>query len=349
MSFTLALIGPFTREFWRERVEQMLLNEGSIQVVAVKTWEEVTKILNSNSFDVLIAEFAMEGAPSIDAIHAEFPTIAVASVNSSAFDTHFINLNGQQFVELIARLGRRTAGQEATDWLEPIEAAEGTNNVIDFDRTSEAEIAVTTHGEHLAVVSSWLDAALSLVLEKAVGLAGGRDIAGLTMDPQTARVLLGVENSRRNREELQQEMRAIEARLTARRDPRQRQLPALQLIENRFQLDPIDSKIFWLTLAPEIDDRFARAIGVINDDLGRRRPTVALVAAAIDEIQGEWDVATRLGAHRPLARGGLVTLDPIDTGTLPRSQSGLISPPDIVEFVMTGVPVRPRSAWRLAA
>ncbi|MGW2231266.1 ATP-binding protein [Streptomyces formicae] len=77
----------------------------------------------------------------------------------------------------------------------------------------------------------------------------------------------------------------------------------------RFSLSPLDQHILLAALAPDVDRRFEPLYGYLNDDVGRRRATMAL---ALDLLgTGPHDPVARGRFHplAPLRAGGLVQLD----------------------------------------
>ncbi|MGW5847100.1 ATP-binding protein [Streptomyces sp. NPDC055254] len=80
---------------------------------------------------------------------------------------------------------------------------------------------------------------------------------------------------------------------------------ALDVLATRFGLAPLDLDLLLVALAPDLDARFEQLYGYLNDDLTRRRPTVALAL----ELCGRAGVATarfRLSPTAPLVAGGLL-------------------------------------------
>ncbi|MGW0535185.1 AAA family ATPase [Streptomyces sp. NPDC003032] len=79
-----------------------------------------------------------------------------------------------------------------------------------------------------------------------------------------------------------------------------------------FGLTSLDLRIVLAALAPDVDRRFEPLYGFLNDDVGRRRATVAL---ALDLAgTGPYDPAARARFHprAPLRAGGLLVLDEED-------------------------------------
>ncbi|MER5730211.1 ATP-binding protein [Streptomyces sp. NPDC002138] len=79
----------------------------------------------------------------------------------------------------------------------------------------------------------------------------------------------------------------------------------LDVLAARFALAPLDLDLLLVAMAPDLDARFERLYGYLNDDLTRRRPTVGLAL----ELAGRTGVAAarfRLSPGAPLVAGGLL-------------------------------------------
>ncbi|MFD5623003.1 ATP-binding protein [Streptomyces yangpuensis] len=79
----------------------------------------------------------------------------------------------------------------------------------------------------------------------------------------------------------------------------------LDVLASRFGLEPVDLDLLLVALAPDLDARFERLYGYLNDDLTRRRPTVGLAL----ELCGRDHAAAarfRLSPGAPLVAGGLI-------------------------------------------
>jgi hypothetical protein len=331
----------------REAIERLLASDSSIEVVQGREWGFVLSLLDSGreQFDVLIADFGTADAPPIGEVLGEYPYLSIAAINLGGFDTHLHNLDSRLFVTFISAIGRFAPGRGSERLASRVMWSTCAIAAVPTDRMEEP---YRTPDEQIADLCVWLDAVLSRVLARSVGLSDARDIAGLTMGIDTARKLLGDDNAGRERDALDEAIRAAEAALLARSRHDAAAMLPLRRIEDRFGLDALERRMLWLALAPEIDDRYGRVIGVINDDLGRRRPTPALLAAALEDAGGEWQLFGRLKGPRPFARFGLVAPNPGDAD-LPWPQTGLVCPPDIVELVLTGASCRFDTLTRMAA
>ncbi|MFF4425313.1 ATP-binding protein [Streptomyces sp. NPDC001549] len=79
----------------------------------------------------------------------------------------------------------------------------------------------------------------------------------------------------------------------------------LDVLAARFALEPLDVDLLLVAMAPDLDARFERLYGYLNDDLTRRRPTVGL-ALELCGRTGSAAARFRLSPTAPLVAGGLV-------------------------------------------
>ncbi|MEU6089131.1 ATP-binding protein [Streptomyces sp. NPDC047085] len=76
-------------------------------------------------------------------------------------------------------------------------------------------------------------------------------------------------------------------------------------LARRFGLSPLDLDLLLVAVAPDLDARFERLYGYLNDDLTRRRSTVGL-ALELCGLAGAASARFRLAPGAPLIAGGLV-------------------------------------------
>ncbi|MCQ4045108.1 ATP-binding protein [Streptantibioticus rubrisoli] len=74
-----------------------------------------------------------------------------------------------------------------------------------------------------------------------------------------------------------------------------------------FGLSPLDVELLLVAMAPDLDARFERLYGYLNDDLTRRRPTVGL-ALELCGLPAASAARFRLAPSAPLVAGGLVEI-----------------------------------------
>ena len=69
-------------------------------------------------------------------------------------------------------------------------------------------------------------------------------------------------------------------------------------------------------LAPEIDGKSATAMGVLQDDLTRRRPGLTLLADLLEETGSAWALRQTLARPGSLSANGLISPDSERRGAL---------------------------------
>jgi ATPase family associated with various cellular activities (AAA) len=81
--------------------------------------------------------------------------------------------------------------------------------------------------------------------------------------------------------------------------------PRLLTLARRFELEPLDVEFLLIAMAPDVDARFEKLYGYLNDDVTRRRATVGL-ALELCGLPVAGAGRFRLAAAAPLVAGGLV-------------------------------------------
>ena len=190
---------------------------------------------------------------------------------------------------------------------------------------------------HMDNALRWLDLCLHERLARETETDGEISTPGWTITATRARALLNGEHVHKNQQELQQAREELEATIIGREDTVDGGFGAssrLQSICNAFKLDSLDRQILIMALAPELDGRYARVFGFLNDDLTRRRPTATLLAQLIlpSDAMG-WDIRERLTNSGALARYRLLMVDRSDP--LPGSEVALLPAPEIQTFLLT--------------
>src|SRR5207247_2006059 len=87
-------------------------------------------------------------------------------------------------------------------------------------------------------------------------------------------------------------------------------------------------RLLLLTLAPELDPRYQRCMGVLLDDLSRRVGTLGLYSALLGEPV---DVRMALGSGATLVQWRLLEAH---TGTLPAADEPLRLDPALVSWIL---------------
>jgi AAA+ superfamily predicted ATPase len=159
-------------------------------------------------------------------------------------------------------------------------------------------------------------------VEKARSLLGGDHYSGWTEQD------LG-----RAREDLERRMQARADAVTQLAPADQPKLIALRDI---FSLDPLEWLILMFALSVELDGRYARVFGFLNDDVSRKRPTASLIAHILpgDSLRA-WR-AQGLLQNGPLADYQLLSPDPEEATRLPGTEVGLVPAAELVAYVLAG-------------
>ncbi|MEV0908265.1 ATP-binding protein [Streptomyces hokutonensis] len=84
---------------------------------------------------------------------------------------------------------------------------------------------------------------------------------------------------------------------------------ALGEVAVRFGLTPLDIHILLTALAPDVDRDFEPLYGYLNDDVGRRRASVALALDLAGLAPQDWAARARFHPGAPLTAFGLLTLE----------------------------------------
>ncbi|HEX2040916.1 MAG TPA: ATP-binding protein [Acidimicrobiales bacterium] len=86
----------------------------------------------------------------------------------------------------------------------------------------------------------------------------------------------------------------------------------LRRLAAAFDLAPLDVELLLVALAPDLDSRFERLYGYLNDDVSRRRASVGLALELCGLPLATAFARERLSAAGPLVRGGLVVVEDPD-------------------------------------
>ncbi|TQK44172.1 ATPase family protein associated with various cellular activities (AAA) [Streptomyces sp. SLBN-118] len=113
------------------------------------------------------------------------------------------------------------------------------------------------------------------------------------------------------------ELSAIETRAAAaERDGADVRLRRLQ---RDFGLDPLDVEVLLFALAPDLDNRLEHAYAYLNDDVTRRRASIAVALELCGVPAASAAARARLGLNAPLISGGLLRIDDAERPFLSRT------------------------------
>jgi len=195
----------------------------------------------------------------------------------------------------------------------------------DADTPLGDDTAMPAEGPLLRAGIAWLHATLRHAAS-CVGAAHG-DLPGLTVAP--ARVVeqldqRGDRAATQPDESLREANTALDFALAA-ADARDEPLAA---VVSAMDLTGLELRVVLLTLAPELDPRYQRCIGVLLDDLGRRVGTLGLYAGLLgDPVQ----VRFQLEATGNLARWRVFD---VQNALLPPADEPLRPDPSLVSWIL---------------
>lgn len=86
-----------------------------------------------------------------------------------------------------------------------------------------------------------------------------------------------------------------------------------------FGLSDMDVELLVVALAPDVDSRFERLYGYLNDDVTRRRASIGLALELCGASPADAAARARLGPRGPLVEGGLVVVEDRDRPFLTRA------------------------------
>jgi hypothetical protein len=107
----------------------------------------------------------------------------------------------------------------------------------------------------------------------------------------------------------------------------------LRTVAARTGLDPLDVDLLLIALAPDLDVRFERLYGYLNDDVSRRRATVSLAIELAGTSPWSANARQRLSPDGPLVVNGLVAIEDTDRPFLSR---GLRVPDRVAAHLLGG-------------
>ena len=115
-------------------------------------------------------------------------------------------------------------------------------------------------------------------------------------------------------------------------------------LQASYGLSDAELDVLLIAVAPEIDLRYERVYGYLQDDVSRRRPTVDLALDLVSRSAAE-KLAHRalLGSAAPLARFGLLALASEPNSVAPPLLAHVVVPGEQVVELLTGQPGPGRS------
>ena len=122
-----------------------------------------------------------------------------------------------------------------------------------------------------------------------------------------------------------------EAVLTARANGVDLRLPRLT---ERFGLSGVETRLVMWCVAPDLDARFQRCLAFLQNDLGKKRPSLQLLGMFVEELNDVLDACALLGPGAPLIRHRLLSLPrQLQGGPTPLALQQPAPSPQLVDFL----------------
>ena len=105
-------------------------------------------------------------------------------------------------------------------------------------------------------------------------------------------------------------------------------------------LEQPDRYVLALLLLPNVDDRIARAIGLLHDDVSRTRPSVGLAARVLEPIVGHEPAADAAGLDAAIVHRGLADhVGAYGDPDVPVANREIVLHPRVLSLVLNGGPL----------
>ncbi|WP_222271513.1 ATP-binding protein [Modestobacter marinus] len=171
----------------------------------------------------------------------------------------------------------------------------------------------------IAPLTEWLELRLGHSLLRRIG-RDAPGVPGWSIAPVEALDLLALDPQSRTESALVDRLNSADDALIVTRTS----LPGpLARVAEVFSLSDLELRLLGLVLAPELDGRYATVIGVLQDDLTRRRPGLTLLAELLAQNEvGTWDLRRAIHASNSVSSQGLFQPAgaeglPVDAGVAP--------------------------------
>jgi len=307
----------------------------SIELVTTASRTELEEILRREDFKVLILPASAHNEGDCQQYLAARPDISILVINITKPEivVRFRNDGSEMLARVIRTLSDSNASRlehhGRVHWL----------NSKDFD----APATVSKSGakpyrnteEHLGDVKRWSALAGLQLLASQDPKTEGSSITGWTIGKDEAkRLLLEVAGDLSEFSEPEPLWHHMRRREYASLEHGVR-LPLLQ-IATAFDLDDgCEKQLVWHALGPELDGRFTRIYGYLNDDLTRGRPTLTTLAQLVPGYDA-WSLRGKLSGPRPFARHRLISVQDRPHG-LPATVESIAPAPELVRFLFDHV------------
>jgi len=229
---------------------------------------------------------------------------------------------------------------------------------VSLPTAGSACVEFSDNGEHLRAELSWLELVLRRELMHTQGRSGKpgplSDFAGLYVSQDEMRQFLAATDGNGGRQPWSHasdvplaapgpELTELDERIRRRRieidlgiDAALARAVDLRLpkLVRRFGLSRTEASVLFWCVAPDMDVQFHRCLAFLQNDVGKKRPSVQLLALLCEGLRGVLDACVLLGPTAPLARHRLLLLPQRSAGSgVPLALQQPLVPSQIVDFL----------------
>ena len=294
-------LGPFSSEPFAQGLRNLLKQTEELDVVLLDDPQRFDRQVPGDAPSILILEGSdPAGCRTFLEASRAHAVVLIDSEGARAF-VGLDNPDWRLLVDVIKAVSAQVTVSDPA-------AAGDRAHVIDLRRLPPAG-AQGADSVALAPLGEWLQLSLGLCLMRRAG-HDHAGIPGWSVAPREALESLGLDRSSTSVPSLAHRLRTIDDDLMVSRGS----LPtAVAEIAGAFSLTELELRLLCLVLAPEIDGRYATVIGVLQDDLTRRRPGLTLLAELMFQTAvATWDLRRTVHASHSIVAKGLVRPEGFD-------------------------------------
>ena len=314
----------------------LLKKSPSIDLVAVVHKTELEDLLLRENFEVLILPAGAHTEADYQRYLTARPDIGILVIDLAGRETivRFRDADGELLAQVIRTLSQNRAARvedrSRIHWL-------SSKDLDPLANAREGDAGPYGNTEaHLKDVKRWSALVLLQLLSTQDADTNGSSITGWTIGQDEARKLL-IEVAGKLADHTKPEVfwRQMQEREQASLN-QGTELPLLR-IADAFALDEVEKQLLWHVLGPELDGRFARIYGYLNDDLTRGRPTLTKLAQLVDTELDAWRLRETLAGQRPFARHRLISIQTERPHGTPATVESVAPAPELVRFLFNQV------------
>jgi len=318
MSQTQVIIGPFRRKIFAKGLTVLLSEEPSLRTHQVNNEKDLFKYLSEDSPTIVILE-----SRSDDDDRAFLPL-------STSVGVIYISQEGEDVLIALRQIDRKRL-RSVINLI--AEAPHPKVITLDTDAPTQPPFGMPSFREQgtsvLSWILSWLDMAFAVALDQFAEQRGGTQGAAWMEDLKYLRNSFVSEISVSDADSQRQFQKLLEA-------------PILDAKLLRFfKLAPFELKLVCLVAAPDLDKRYALAIGLMQANYAESRPNATTLATMLGANYIGADIVALLEGHRLFARLGMIRPE-----SDARAQPGYRIAPAIFDL-MLGIRRRFGSDWRV--